>query len=87
MLARRFDPPSARDEPPVVAYADRACKGSKVPFYPEHATGYAAAIAVCKTCPHIFECLAWALETEQSFGVWGGTTPVERREILARAKH
>ena len=38
------------------------------------------ALAVCEPCPVRRECLAHALAHE-SFGVWGGTTPKERREL------
>ena len=30
------------------------------------------------TCPVASECLTWAIETNQSEGVWGGHTPKER---------
>jgi Transcription factor WhiB/Homeodomain-like domain len=35
--------------------------------------------AVCARCPVVAECLTWALETGQAYGVWGGTTEHERR--------
>jgi WhiB family redox-sensing transcriptional regulator len=34
---------------------------------------------VCTRCPLQTACLAWALDTEQSYGVWGGATEDERR--------
>jgi WhiB family redox-sensing transcriptional regulator len=37
--------------------------------------------AVCMRCPVRAECLAWALETGQEFGVWGGMTELDRRRI------
>jgi hypothetical protein len=30
------------------------------------------------------ECLTWAIETNQSEGIWGGHTPKERRSIRRR---
>jgi WhiB family transcriptional regulator, redox-sensing transcriptional regulator len=36
----------------------------------------------CRTCPSREPCLAFALVTRQELGVWGGTTPDERRQIL-----
>jgi WhiB family redox-sensing transcriptional regulator len=39
--------------------------------------------AVCRTCPVAGTCLAWALATGQSYGVWGGLTQDERRAVLA----
>lgn len=37
--------------------------------------------AVCARCPVVRECLAWALETGQDAGVWGGLTEEERRQL------
>lgn len=37
--------------------------------------------AVCRACPVIDTCLAWALATCQDAGVWGGLDEEERREI------
>lgn len=36
---------------------------------------------ICRTCPVVSECLAWALESGQDFGVWGGMGEVERRSL------
>lgn len=40
--------------------------------------------AVCKGCPYLEECLAWALVNDEP-GVWGGTTASERRSMRRRA--
>lgn len=45
----------------------------------------AAAKAVCRRCPVMEQCLQWALETGQDFGVWGGLTEGERRAMKRRA--
>ncbi len=37
---------------------------------------------VCESCPVKDACLAWALDTEQAFGVWGGKSSLERRALL-----
>jgi WhiB family transcriptional regulator, redox-sensing transcriptional regulator len=42
----------------------------------------ASAKAVCGTCPVVRDCLSWALDTAERWGVWGGTTPEERAELL-----
>jgi len=39
------------------------------------------AIARCVTCPVIQDCRQWALDHREDFGVWGGTTPKERRQL------
>ena len=41
-----------------------------------------AAIAVCSTCTVREQCLEFALDTRERFGIWGGTTERERRKLL-----
>lgn len=36
---------------------------------------------ICRSCPSLAPCLAFALAAHQELGVWGGTTPDERRRI------
>ena len=36
---------------------------------------------MCRSCPVVEECLAYALETNQEAGVWGGTSEEERRRL------
>ncbi|MFC4010418.1 WhiB family transcriptional regulator [Nonomuraea purpurea] len=36
---------------------------------------------ICQGCPVREPCLAYALDTNQAYGVWGGTDPAERREL------
>ncbi|MDF1594847.1 MAG: WhiB family transcriptional regulator [Acidimicrobiia bacterium] len=38
-----------------------------------------AAKAVCAGCPVKADCLAYAIETGQTEGIWGGLTSMERR--------
>jgi WhiB family redox-sensing transcriptional regulator len=52
-------------------------------FFPITASGpsarqIAAAKAVCQRCSVRSECLHYALESRQSYGVWGGTSEEER---------
>lgn len=51
---------------------------------PHDSDGIDAAVAVCGRCPVRAECLAWAWETNQRFGVWGGM-PEEERHRRKRA--
>lgn len=58
-------------------------------FFPASVSGPALeqtgeAKAVCARCPVADKCLTWALETGQDAGVWGGTTPRERRALRQR---
>ena len=43
-----------------------------------------AAKTVCASCPVRDECLAFALDTRQDAGVWGGMTEDERRRHRRR---
>ena len=45
-----------------------------------------AAKRVCAGCPARQECLRHALAVREPYGIWGGTTPLERAEILARGR-
>jgi WhiB family transcriptional regulator, redox-sensing transcriptional regulator len=62
-------------------------------FFPLGETGpsageIAAAKAVCARCPVAAQCLDWAIRAGEPAGIWGGTTPEERRlsrSRLARA--
>ena len=41
-----------------------------------------AALAVCGACAVADQCLEFAIETRERFGVWGGTHERERRTML-----
>ena len=67
---------------------DAACLEvvDEVSFFPdkEDLIGNARAKAICSACPVAAECLTWAIESNQSEGIWGGHTPKERRSIRRR---
>src|SRR5687768_12162698 len=42
--------------------------------------------AFCRTCPSREPCLAFALAAGQQLGIWGGTSPEERRVLLGRGR-
>jgi WhiB family transcriptional regulator, redox-sensing transcriptional regulator len=59
-----------------------ACKGLTALFFGERGEdrhSVAEARLVCAGCPVRVECLAYALEQGERFGVWGGATRDERR--------
>lgn len=66
-----------------------ACRAADVDpelFFPISTTGpaldqVAEAKRVCASCPVKPDCLAWALRAGESAGIWGGTTPEERRYL------
>lgn len=51
-------------------------------FFPAPNEPSEGAVALCGTCPVQGPCLAWALQVGDCHGVWGGTTPRERRAML-----
>jgi WhiB family redox-sensing transcriptional regulator len=59
-----------------------ACRGVPEDIFFAHAeeeSKIVAAKAVCASCPVREECLAYALDLNQTEGIWGGLTPAERR--------
>lgn len=50
---------------------------------PEREAREAKAKAICRRCPVRIECLDWALSVREPFGVWGGHSEAERKQILA----
>jgi WhiB family redox-sensing transcriptional regulator len=68
---------------------DAQCRGLDLRlFFPENDEGPEAedARSVCAECPVVADCLAYALSAKESYGVWGGTTPRERRLIRRRSR-
>jgi WhiB family redox-sensing transcriptional regulator len=53
-------------------------------FFPPTELHSGPARLVCATCPVQRACLEWALRVGESAGVWGGTTPSERRALSRR---
>jgi WhiB family redox-sensing transcriptional regulator len=59
-------------------------------FFPTGITGTALlqleqAKRVCESCPVREDCLRWAMELGQDYGVWGGVSEEERRSLKRRA--
>lgn len=50
-------------------------------FYPEQVGSVRAAKEVCKACDVRAECLAYALDTHEQWGVWGGLTERQRAKV------
>lgn len=54
-------------------------------FFPPPKTIATQAKAVCQGCEVRAECLAYAIETHQKHGIWGGLAPKERRRLRVRS--
>lgn len=50
-------------------------------FFPDKGEPARAALRVCAACPVRVQCLEDALTGDQRYGVWGGTTEIQRRRL------
>jgi WhiB family transcriptional regulator, redox-sensing transcriptional regulator len=50
-------------------------------FFPEKGGSTREAKRTCRSCEVRAECLEYALETDQRFGIWGGFSERERRRL------
>ncbi len=55
-------------------------------FFPEKGMNVHRAKAVCAKCTVAVECLDWALAHNERFGIWGGLSERERRQIHSEMK-
>jgi WhiB family transcriptional regulator, redox-sensing transcriptional regulator len=53
-------------------------------FFPEQGRSAREGKGVCLACPVRAECLDYALEHNERFGIWGGLTERERRRLRRR---
>lgn len=68
--------------PPPHITDNAACKGiDPALFYPGRGHSVTEAKAVCEGCPVKAECLEWALDNGEKYGIWGGLSERERRRI------
>lgn len=79
---------AAHDLPPFLRRQDLACLdvNPEIFYPPSGGDGATEARRICRRCPVTDECLVWAVETGQSWGVWGGKTGKERHAIRRTLK-
>lgn len=79
----RFGPPPIRALPSARLWVGQAaCAGQPTNlFFPSRGGDTTWAKTICADCPVKRECLAWALEADIGFGIWGGTSEVERQRL------
>ena len=71
--------------------SEAACRGglqadvADALFFPGRGHSGERARTICATCPVRAECLQHALEVGEKFGIWGGTSEKERRELKRQA--
>lgn len=66
-----------------IAWQDRALCNQTDPeaFYPEKGGSTREAKQVCKSCEVREQCLQYALDHDERFGIWGGLSRTERRQL------
>jgi WhiB family transcriptional regulator, redox-sensing transcriptional regulator len=53
-------------------------------FFPPHGDPATEARQICARCPVRDECLAYALDADEQYGIWGGLDPDDRRSLGRR---
>ena len=51
------------------------------PFFEEVGASSRQAIAICRACPVREQCLQYALDNQEAWGLWGGLLPHQRRRL------
>ncbi|MER7577055.1 WhiB family transcriptional regulator [Streptomyces sp. NPDC126514] len=77
---------TARPIPMPLTTGAEACTASDAFFldqYPSGSSEVLAATTLCRRCPLVRLCLIWALDNPALTydGIWGATTPAQRREL------
>jgi len=71
------------DERPWVVFA--ACRDADPDtFFPSSKYAEREALALCRICPVQRECLDYAYEAKEVFGIWGGLSEKQRRTAFRR---
>ncbi|MGH2786035.1 MAG: WhiB family transcriptional regulator [Actinomycetota bacterium] len=64
-----------------------SCRGVDAElFFPATEEEAVSGKAICATCPVRVACLAFALERNERFGIWGGLTEKERGRLSPTAR-
>lgn len=78
----RWTEPAARVPDPPEWRAHGACIGVHPNiFFPERGESVVEAKTICAACPVRGECLDFALDNSEKFGIWGGRSERERRRM------
>ncbi len=77
----------AEDDDGPLGWQERALCAQTDPeaFFPEKGGSTREAKKVCGSCDVRSECLDYALENDERFGIWGGLSERERRKLKRRA--
>src|SRR5699024_4812944 len=86
-LITRDAVPDGLTEPTELSWQERSLCAQTDPeaFFPEKGGSTREAKKVCTGCEVRQECLEYALEHDERFGIWGGLSERERRKLKKRA--
>jgi len=74
------------EENPLSWQSDALCaQTDPEAFFPEKGGSTRDAKRICTTCDVRDECLEYALQNDERFGIWGGLSERERRKLKRRA--
>ena len=77
----------AEEVPSELEWQERALCAQTDPeaFFPEKGGSTREAKRVCMSCEVRVQCLDYALENDERFGIWGGLSERERRRVKKHA--
>ncbi len=76
----------AIDENPLAWQTDSLCaQTDPEAFFPEKGGSTRDAKKICTSCEVRNQCLEYALQNDERFGIWGGLSERERRKLRKRA--
>ena len=83
-FATQTQAPSDTDGP--ATWADALCLHAEPGWWFAHdgTEERGRAVALCNVCPRRSQCLDWAIDHNEQFGIWGGLTERERRPLHRR---
>lgn len=87
MTATAWPPRQHDDDPPEPPHWTQLARCAEVDsdaFFPERGGSVRDAKKVCRSCEVRAECLEYALENDERFGIWGGLSERERRRLKRR---
>jgi WhiB family redox-sensing transcriptional regulator len=78
--------PDETEENPLAWQADSLCaQTDPEAFFPEKGGSTRDAKRICTSCEVKAQCLDYALQNDERFGIWGGLSERERRKLRKRA--
>ena len=79
-------PAQPEDEDALAWQGDALCaQTDPEAFFPEKGGSTREAKKICTSCEVKAQCLEYALQNDERFGIWGGLSERERRKLKKRA--